>query len=524
MTLATATPESVGVPATTIDAFLRDLHQSRFNMHSILIMRHGKLITEAYRPPYDQDRKQRMFSVSKTFAALAAGLLIDEGRLSLTDKVVDFFPEYCPDPVHPLLAAATIYDMLTMQDPHDRTTHGYGIKSNWLESWFLTPPCHPPGTVFQYNTTSTNLVAAIVERVTGTKMIDYMYPRLLTPIGFSEGCYCGETPDGDSFAGSAVMCTPRDLAKLVQLVMNGGEWDGKQLISQEFILKLRSKQVDTTLMGIPVEGMFGYGFFTWHLRNGGFTFFGIHGQFGIGFPDTGLVVVATGNTADNYDVENDILFSQFLDRVFWHFGSVIAPPPAIISPHPVIAGLTRNLQEKDNRLGFTCADSDNSGCEIHSMEIPGQARNDETSPILLPHILAPGTPSSPTAAKIAGRTYKLHPNQSGWQTVKFEFTHNEGKILYTNRRGDKAISFGLGHAIPFMFPEERGIHAAKDPYDTYISGAWADDRTLVVNLHNITTGFMQLCAVFSQDTVTILIKPTEGYRKDYGGYMYGQCV
>jgi len=463
---------------TAIDAFLRDLHDSLFNMHSILILRHGKMVAEAYREPYDKDRKHRMFSVSKSFTALAAGLLIDEGKLSLDDKVADFFPEYAAQPLHPWLASATIYDMLTMQDPHDHTTHGHGIKANWLESWFLTPPDHPPGTIFQYNTTSTNLVAAIVERVTRMKMIDYMYPRLLTPIGFSDGCYCGETPDGDSFAGSAVMCTPRDMAKLVQFVMNDGNWEGKQLLSKDFVQKMRSNLADNNLMGIPVEGMFGYGFFTWHLRHGGFAFFGIHGQFGIGFPDKGLVVVATGNTTDNYNVENDILLSQFMDRVYRHlYSAEDCDPPAL-----------------------------------------------ETEQYTLPHILPPGDVSSPLVSKIAGRTYKMHANKSGWQKVRFEFSTDgkEGQIFYTNRRGDKVIPFGLGHAIPFLFPDQpmRYPDFVNGPPDVYASGAWANERTLIVNIHEIASGFMQICAVFDGDTTTMLIKPQDGYRKDYGGYIY----
>jgi len=432
-----------------------------------------------------------MFSISKSFTALAAGLLIDEGKLSLNDKVADYFPEYCPHPIPPLLAAATIYDMLTMQDPHDHTTHGAGIKANWLESWFLTPADHPPGTVFQYNTTSTNLVAAIVERITGMKMIDYMYPKLLTPIGFSDGCYCGETPDGDSFAGSAVMCTPRDLAKLVMFVMNDGLWEGKQLISKDFIVNLRSKLVDNNLMGIPVEGMFGYGYFTWHLRHNGFAFFGIHGQFGIGFPENGLIVVSTGNTSDNYNVENDILLSQFMDRVFHHLLPALSDTPL--------------------------ADDINTQNELSKM-------------LALPHMLVPGNTSSPKAAEVAGRTYKMHPNKSGWQTVRFEFTGDSGtvgqtgQLFYTNRRGDKKIAFGIGHSIPFAFPEEPGIHLATVDgiYNTYINGGWIDDRTLAIYVYDISTGFMQLNAVFEGDAVTILIKPQEGYRKDYGGYMYGQ--
>jgi len=484
--MITATPESVGIPSKAISAFLKDLSDSRFNMHSVLILRHGKLVTEAYREPYDQDRKHRMFSISKTFTALAAGLLIDEGKLSLTDKIVSFFPEYCPEPINPLLASATVYDMLTMQDPHDHTTHGFGIKENWLESWFITPPDHPPGTVFQYNTTSTNLIASIIERITGQKMMDYMYPRLLTPIGFSEGCTCGETPDGDSFGGSAVFCTPRDLAKLAQFVMDEGIHEGKQLINGDFIRDLRSKQVDNSLMGISVEGMFGYGYFTWHLRNNGFAFFGIHGQFAIGFPDKKLLVVTTGNTTDHYANENDILLSQFLDRLFYNL-------------YPRLS---------DNPL----PNDTEAQAELDSL-------------LILPHMLVQGTVSSPIIVEVAGKTYKMHPNKSGWKTVRFEFSADEGKLCYSNRRGDKEIVFGIGKSIPFQFPEEPDRAANIDlPYDTHTNAAWIDNRTLAVSIYNIAAGYMHLNAVFNNNELTILIRPLTGYRTDYGGYMYGKTL
>ncbi|MCL2363734.1 MAG: beta-lactamase family protein [Defluviitaleaceae bacterium] len=469
------TPESVGVSSEAINTFLSDLQESRFNMHSILILRHGKLITEAYREPYDKDRKHRMFSISKTFTAYAAGLLIDEGKLSLDDKVASFFPEY-NGAIHPLLASATIHDMLTMRDPHNDTTHGYGMKANWLESWFLTPPNHPAGTIFKYNTTSTNLVAAIVERITGMKMMDYMYPRLLTPMGFSEGCVCWQTPNGDSFGGSAVFCTPRDLAKLVLLTMNDGMWEGKQLISADFVKSLRSKIVDTSLMGIPVEGMFGYGYFTWQTRYNGFALFGIHGQFGIGFPDNGLVVVATGNTTDNYNVENDILYSQFLDRVY-----------------KLLPGL--------------------SDAPLKEAEPP---------PSVLPHIIAPGAASSPIESNIVQRTYKLHANPSGWQKVSFDFNAGQGKLTYANRRGEMQLSLGMGKVLLTTFPEGKGHHpdSLNDPYDVYASGGWVDERTLAIHVYDITIGYMQLNAVFEKNEITILIKP-DVYRGDYGGYMYG---
>ena len=487
--MKTATPESVGVPSASISAFLRDLRDSRFNMHSVLVLRHGKLIAEAYREPYDKDRKHRVFSISKTFTALAAGLLIDEGKLSLEDKVVDFFPEYCPHPIPPLLAAATIYDMLTMQDPHDHTTHGHGIKANWLESWFLTSPDHPPGTVFQYNTTSSNLLASIVERLSGQKLFEYMYPKLLTPLGFSEGCYCGETPDGDAFGGSAVMCTSRDLAKMTLLIMNGGEWEGKQLISRDYILKMRSNLVDNTLMGIASEGIYGYGFQTWCVKHGGFSSFGIHGQFGTGWPNHGLVVVTTGNTTDYYASEGDDLISQYLTRLYRTLFPALADCPL-----------------PEDKAAYD---------ELQTM-------------LALPHPLAFGSADSPKAAEVSGKTYKLVVNKAGWKTVRFDFDGDTGKIVYTNRRGDKELPFGMKRAVPVMFPDgpnARGWSAGDLDFDTYVSAGRIDGRTLSVHAYSTGSGYMQLNAVFDdQNRVTICIKPQSGYRGDYGGYMYGALM
>jgi CubicO group peptidase (beta-lactamase class C family) len=483
----TATPESVGVPSGAVTAFLDDLRDSKFNMHSVLVFRHGKLIAEAYQEPHGPDIKHRMFSISKTYTALGIGLMIDEGKLSLDDKVVKFFPEYAAMPVNPLLAEATIRDMLTMRDPHDVTTHGAACKSNWLESWFLTPPTHPSGTVFQYNTTSSNLLAAIVERLSGQKLFEYMYPKLLAPLGFSEGCFCGETPDGDAFGGSAVMCTPRDLAKMTLLLMNDGLWEGKQLVSAQYIRDMRSPLVDNTLMGIPAEGIFGYGYQTWCLRNGGFSSFGIHGQFGSGWPKNGLAVVTTGNTTDNYASEGDDLISQYMIRVYRHLFPALSDAPL--------------PEDKD-------------------------AYERLQSMLTLPHPLAPGSMGSSKAAEVSGKAYKLVPNKAGWKTVRFDFSGDEGKIVFANRRGEKELPFGLGRAVPVLFPEApnaRGWAASGFDFDTYVSAGWVDGRTLSVHAYSTGSGYMQLNAVFDGDRITVCIKPLEGYRGDYGGYMYGFC-
>jgi hypothetical protein len=134
----------------------------------------------------------------------------------------------------------------------------------------------------------------------------------------------------------------------------------------------------------------------------------------------------------------------------------------------------------------------------------------------LPLPLAPGGPS-------AGKVYRLHPNKSGWKNVCFDFSEKTGKISYSNRRGSKELIFGLGHAIPFEFPDKAVRPGIEDlPHDTYTNGAWIDERTLGVSVYDISAGFMHLNAVFKGDEVTILICPLTGYRGDYGGYMYGK--
>lgn len=483
--MKTSTPESTGIPSPAISAFLMDLRENQYNMHSVLLMRHGDLIAEAYAAPYDQDRKHRMYSVSKTFTSMAVGLMIDEGRLSLDDKVVKFFPEYYPGSYDILLESATIYDMLTMRDCHTDTSHGLGVKCNWLESWFLTPPSHPSGTIFNYNTTSTNLLAAIVERLSGTTMTEYLYPRLLTPIGFSQGCYCLPTPDGDSFGGSGIMCTPRDLALLAQFAMNLGVWEGKQLIGRNYMQKAISAQSDTSLTGTSPELKNGYGFQIWRLSHNGFAFFGIFSQIAAVFPDKGLVMVTTGNTADLYD--GDTVITNIMERFYRHLFPRLSDKPL-----------------PENEAGFR---------ELQSLSE-------------LPQITAPGSPTSTVAAQVSGKIYALFPNNPGWRHARFEFGGNAGKLTYVNRHGEFEILFGMGYNVKFIFKDFKRLFGPPGcNCEAYGSAAWIDSRTLAVYLYftDEEESFMRLNAVFDGERTTILVKSHEGVMTDYGGYMYGYC-
>ena len=154
-----------------------------------------------------------MFSVTKSFTSIAIGLLQEEGRLSLDDSIVKFFPEYVPDTseAHPWLLATTIRDMLSMRSCHASTTYDkFSSKTDWVKSFFTVAPTHKPGTVFHYDTSSSHTLCALVEKLTGMKMLDYLRNKVLNEIGFSKEAYCLTDGFGVSMGGSGLMATSRD--------------------------------------------------------------------------------------------------------------------------------------------------------------------------------------------------------------------------------------------------------------------------------------------------------------------------
>lgn len=157
-------------------------------MHSFLLMRHDTLIAEGYYAPYQKDTLHRMFSISKSFTSIAIGLLEAEGKLSLDDPIVSYFPDKIPANVHPWIAAMTIRDMLMMRTCHAATTYKVDMKSDWVESFFTVPPTHPAGKLFHYDTSSAHTLSALVERLSGMPMLDYLKEKL-SVLEFSDESY-----------------------------------------------------------------------------------------------------------------------------------------------------------------------------------------------------------------------------------------------------------------------------------------------------------------------------------------------
>src|SRR5438046_3022061 len=171
-------PESLGIPSRAIVDFLQRIDAERIGMHGFLLLRRNRIAAEGYWAPWSADRPHRMYSVSKSFVSLAVGMLIDEGKLTLDDRVADYFPDKRPDKLHPWLAASTVRNLLTMATAHSSTSYTRD-DPDWVWTFFNRTPSHPPGTLFSYDTAATVVLTATVERLAGMPPLDQLRPRCL---------------------------------------------------------------------------------------------------------------------------------------------------------------------------------------------------------------------------------------------------------------------------------------------------------------------------------------------------------
>ena len=300
--LTRSTPEAEGLSSRAIIAFVDALDNARENnieIHSFMIVRHGKVVAEGWWSPYRSDLKHTMYSVSKSFTSTAIGLAADEGKLSLTDKVISFFPESLPDSVSPYLAELDVEDLLKMAVGQAQEPHEMRVTEDWVKSFLATPIEHEPGSVFLYNSAGSFMLSAIVQKATGEKMIDYLQPRLFEPLGI-EGADWEVNPQGINVGGWGLRVKTEDMAKLGLLYLQNGRWGDQQILSEEWVKAATSKQINTVEGAADPESDWaqGYGYQFWQTTNNAFRGDGAFGQFIIVLPEKDAVVAMTANVQD----------------------------------------------------------------------------------------------------------------------------------------------------------------------------------------------------------------------------------
>lgn len=476
-------PEALGIPSRAVLNFLDEMKTQRFPIHSYLLMRHGKVAAEGYCTPFDENRKHRMYSVSKSFTSVAIGMLIGEGRLSLDDKVADIFPEYVPEQPSPYILEATVRHLLMMATYNEDNSYNWNTK-DFVRSFFdNNQPKHKPGTVFHYDTAATVTLCAIVEKLTGMPMLTYMRP-VLDAIGFSKDAWCVQTPEGRSWTGSGILCTTRDLVRFGQLCLQRGAWKGQQLVDRDYMEAATSLQIDTSVSDSRVGGPAGYGYQFWMLKNGGFACCGMGSQFAFMMPACDMVMVITADTQAINNADDTIrdAYYRLLDKIS-----------------------TEALPE---------APEDLAELRAYTLTLP----------------MPVGKQQSAIAEKISGVKYTFEENLFGFRWMRVDVEEDKCVLTYEKATGVHSIPLHMGKFGAMTFPDAyhgRRIGILDQRYQCVSAGAWERDSTLLGVVYAVDDylGTLKMQLTFVDDDLTVFMtKNAEDFFTDYRGYLSGHAV
>ncbi|WP_375388831.1 serine hydrolase domain-containing protein [uncultured Amnibacterium sp.] len=298
MALPRSTPSAQGVAASGIAAFVDVLEQHPgIDPHSLMIVRHGSVVAEGWWAPYSPDRLHLLYSLSKTFLSTAVGFAVQEGLLSLDDAVADHFPEF-RDELPEASRRILVRHALAMASGHDAEMAQIAVQTDPREpvrGFLLHAPEHEPGTWFAYNQPANHTVAAILQRAAGMDLVEYLRPRLLDPLDVPPVSW-QEYPPGRSLGFSGLHATTETIAKLGQLHLADGVWEGRQLLPEGWAAEVRTSRVPTDREVNP-DWAQGYGFQVWMARHG-YRGDGAYGQFMMILPERDAVVAITSAEED----------------------------------------------------------------------------------------------------------------------------------------------------------------------------------------------------------------------------------
>ena len=442
--LPRSTPEREGVRSEAIIGFLNAVEQSDHEFHSLMLVRHGKVIAEGWWDPYAPDLKHTMYSTSKSFTSTAIGFAASEGLLGLDDKVVSFFPADLPDSVSPYLAKLSIRDVITMTTGQDPDPTGVVAQdSNWVRAFLATPIVHEPGSRFLYNTLGTYMLSAIITKVTGERVIDYLTPRLLAPLGITDVDWEVD-PQGRNTGGWGLRIRTEDMAKFGQFYLQGGVWNGKQVLPASWVTEattaaiLQSPELPDSVRAAS-DWSQGYGYQFWRCRHDAFRADGAFGQFIVVMPKQDAVVVITSESRDMQD-ELNLVWEHLL--------------PAMQE------GALPENQEVEERLRDQLA--------ALALRLPQRG----TVPAL--------------AAAVSGKTYAIAPNGRGIDSLSFRFTGDTCVVTTTSEGGRVTMAFEAGgwkagettRRGPYLFAAAKAAYVGLPPLKIAGAYGWDDEKTL----------------------------------------------
>jgi len=415
-----STPEAMGISSSAILDFVEALEREQKDaIHSIMLRRHGKIVTEAWWAPFNPDSPHMLYSLSKSFTSTAIGIAQDEGLLSIDDPVISFFPYETPDDPSDNLKAMRIRDLLKMNSGHQTgTSDGMREGKTWVEGFLALEVQHKPGTHFVYNSGATYMLSAIIQNVTGVTLLDYLKPRLFEPLGVEDPTWESD-PDGINAGGWGLSVKTEDISKFGQLYLKKGNWQGKQLVSEDWVEEATSFQ---TSNGSNPESDWeqGYGYQFWRCRHDFYRGDGAFGQFCIVMPDQDAVLAITSGSSDMQGIMN----------LAWEY---------------LLPGIGKNALPPDDEA-LKLLNDKLQGLAISTVE---------------------GEDNSPNASSISGKTYIMEPNSRGIKSISIDFDSSPDVISINGEKSEQSFSVGYGAIEPGAMISPQFVSR-----EIAVSGAW----------------------------------------------------
>ncbi len=438
--LPRSSPEREGISSSDILEFIEAADSQIDQMHSFMLVRHGRVVAEAWWGPYDAETPHILYSLSKSFTSTAVGMAIAEGRLSIDDPVLKFFPEDAPAEPSNNLKAMRVRDLLRMNTGHQTEAQLWrnnpGSNNTWTSKFMTHTVPFKPGTHFLYNSPATYMLSAIVQKTTGMTVLDYLRPRLFEPLQIENPTWV-TSPEGITAGAYGLMVRTEDIAKFGQLYLQKGNWKGRQLVPAAWVAEATSLQ--TSNGSAPTSDWDqGYGYQFWRSRHNAYRGDGAFGQYCIVIPEQDAVVAMTSGVRNMQAVMN-LVWEKLLPAM---------KPSAL----PENADARRRLETR--LTGLTAR-------------------------------LPAGQPGSPLASRMNKRWYEFTENERGIGAVALDFDSNSPALLVRTSAGESRTPLGIGSWVKsrdgFANGLEKFLSVPERPL-TAAAGAWTAENVFTVKI------------------------------------------